>query len=112
MLPKSNLFRVFAVFCLCLSLTALAFGDTIRLKDGSIIKGKIVSFDGGKSLILIADGTRERQMTFTADEVGKIEFDNQTVPVRWSKLPNDKRYEKTPPTITKDGNNAVNNGRK
>ena len=98
---------MFAVFCLCLSLTVLAFGDTIRLKDGSIIKGKIVSFDGGKFVILIADGTRERQMTFTADEVEKIEFDNQTVPVSMVKTSNNKRYEKTPPTISKDGNNTV-----
>jgi hypothetical protein len=107
MLPKSNLFRALVVFCLCLSLTALAFGDTIRLKDGSIIKGKIVSFDGGKFVILIADGTRERQMSFTADEVEKIEFDNQTVPVSMVKTSNDKKYEKTPPTITKNGNNTV-----
>jgi hypothetical protein len=107
MLPKSNLFRVIAVFCLCLSLTALAFGDTIRLKDGSIIKGKIVSFDGGKFVVLIADGTRERQMTFSADEVEKIEFDNQTIPVSMVKTSNDKKYEKTPPTISKNGNNTV-----
>ena len=84
------------------------FGDTIRLKDGSIIKGKIVSFDGGKFVVLIADGTRERQMTFTADEVEKIEFDNQTVPVSMVKTSNDRKgMKKTPPTITKDGNNTV-----
>lgn len=107
MLPKSNLFRAFAVFCLCLSLTALAFGDTIRLKDGSIIKGKIVSFGGGKFVVLFADGTRERQLSYNADEIEKIEFDNQTVPVSMVKTSNDKRYEKTPPTITKNGNNTV-----
>ncbi len=107
MLPKSNLFRALVVFCLCLSLTALAFGDTIRLKDGSIIKGKIVSFDGGKFVVLIADGTRERQMSFSADEVEKIEFDNQTVPVSMVKTSNDRSYEKTPPTISKNGNNTV-----
>lgn len=107
MLPKSNLFRAFIVFCFCLSLSALVFGDTIRLKDGSIIKGKIVSFDGGKFIILIADGTRERQMSFSAGEVEKIEFDNQTVPVSMVKTSNDKSYDKSPPNITKNGNNTV-----
>ena len=107
MLPKSNLFRIFCVFCLCLTMTVFAFGDTVRLKDGSIIKGKIVSFGGGKFVILIDDGSRQRQMSFTADEVEKIEFDNQTVPVSMVKTSNNKSYEKTPPTISKNGNNTV-----
>ncbi len=107
MLPKSILFRMFAVLCLCLSLSVLAFGDTIRLKDGSIIKGKIVSFGGGKFVVLIADGTRERQLTFTADEVESIEFDHQTPAVSMVKTSNEKNYEKTPPTVTKSGNNTV-----
>lgn len=107
MLPKSNLFRVLGVFCFCLMLTVFVFGDTVRLKDGSIIKGKIVSFGGGTFVILIDDGSRQRQMSFTADEVEKIEFDNQTVPVSMVKTSNNTSYEKTPPTITKTGNNTV-----
>jgi hypothetical protein len=54
---------------------AFAFADTIRLKDGSIIKGKIISFGEGKFTIVIGDGTRQRQMNFFADEVESIEFD-------------------------------------
>lgn len=107
MLPKSSLFRLLSVFCLCLSLTVFAFGDTIRLKDGSIIKGKIVSFGGGKFVVLIGDGTRQRQMSFNSDEVEKIEFDNQAIPVSMVKTSNDNSYEKTPPTITKNGDNTV-----
>ena len=37
-----------------------AAADTIRLKDGSIIKGKIVSFGDGKFTIVIGEGTRQR----------------------------------------------------
>lgn len=107
MLPKSKLFRVIGVFCLFLAMTVFAFGDTIRLKDGSIIKGKIISFGGGTFVVLIADGTRERQMTFTAAEVESIEFDNQAVPLSMIKTSNDRSYEKTPPTISKNGNNTV-----
>lgn len=72
---KSNLFRFSSAFCLALSLTFAAFADTIRLKDGSVIKGKIVSFGGSKFTVLIADGTRRRQLTFNVGEVESISFD-------------------------------------
>lgn len=73
---KSNLFRFVFIACLTVLMSASAFADTIRLKDGSIIKGKIVNFNGGKFTIVIGDNTRTRQMTFTADEVESIVFDS------------------------------------
>ena len=80
MLFKSNFFRVVCALCLALSMTVSAFADTIRLKDGSIIKGKIVNFNGGKFTVVIEDGTRTRQMSFTADEVDSIIFDADSMP--------------------------------
>jgi hypothetical protein len=56
-------------------MTVLTFADTIRLKDGSIIKGKIVNFGEGKFTVLIGDGSRQRQMNFFADEIESIEFE-------------------------------------
>ncbi len=55
-----------------------AFADTLRLKDGSIIKGRIVSFSGGKFTIIVGDGTRQRELTYTADEVESIQFEALT----------------------------------
>lgn len=107
MLPKSILFRAFCVFCLCLSMSVFALADTIRLKDGSIIKGKIVSFGGGKFVVTVGDGTRQRQMSFNADEIEKIVFDNQTIPTTTAKVSDDQNYQKTPPTISKNGDNTV-----
>jgi hypothetical protein len=60
---------------LIVSLAAAAFADTIRLKDGSIIKGRIVTFAGGRFVVTIGDGSRQRQMTFTAAEIESIQFD-------------------------------------
>ena len=60
---------VIAVF----AVTAMA--DTIRLKDGSIIKGQIVSFNGGSFVVEIGDGSRRRQLTFSAGEVESIRFE-------------------------------------
>jgi len=71
MLFKSNFFRVIASLCLVFSMTVLAFADTIRLKDGSIIKGKIVSFGDGKFVVMVGS----RQMNFSASDVASIQFD-------------------------------------
>ena len=56
--------------------SASAFADTIRLKDGSIIKGKIVRFSGGTFSVEIGEGSRMRKMTFSVDEVESILFDS------------------------------------
>ncbi len=80
MFYKSNFFRLTSALCLALTLTLFAFGDTIRLKDGSIIKGKIVSFGNGKFVILVGDGTRQRTLNYSANEVESIAFDGGAMP--------------------------------
>lgn len=75
MLFRSNVLRAVAALSLVVSLGAMAFADTIRLKDGSIIKGKIISFTGGKFTVATGGGTRKRQMTFTPGEIESIDFE-------------------------------------
>lgn len=75
---KSNFSRAFGVLCLTAALSVAAFADTIRLKDGSIIKGKIVSFGGGKFVVAVGS----RQITYSANEVESIQFDIETAPVK------------------------------
>lgn len=81
MLFRSKFFRAICALCLALTMTVLVFGDTIRLKDGSIIKGKIVSFGGGKFVIVVGEGTRRRQLNYTAGEVESIAFDTDSMPM-------------------------------
>jgi hypothetical protein len=69
---KSNFIRAACAVCLIFSMAVLAFADTIRLKDGSIIKGKIVSFGSGKFVVTVG----QRQLTYSASEVESIQFDN------------------------------------
>jgi len=76
MFLKSKIYRAALACFLVLSMFGFVFADTIRLKDGSIIKGKIISFGEGKFTIVIGDGSRQRQMNFFADEVESIEFDS------------------------------------
>jgi len=68
--------RVFVSSALILILSMLALADTVRLKDGSIIKGKIVSFDAGKFVVVMGEGSRRRELSFAAAEVESIRFDD------------------------------------
>ena len=67
--------RLIAALCLMLAVAGTALADTLRLKDGSIIKGRIVTFGSGKFTIVVGEGTRQRQLTFDAGEVETIQFD-------------------------------------
>ncbi len=80
MLFISKFFKVLCVISLIASFSVLAFADTIRLKDGRVVKGKIISFDGGNFTVMFDDGTRQRQMTYSAGEVESIVFDSGAMP--------------------------------
>jgi hypothetical protein len=58
------------------SLSALA--DTIRLKDGSVIRGQIVSFKNEQFTIMVGSGSRGRksQITVYMEDVDSIDFDS------------------------------------
>ncbi len=77
---KPRIFQVTCSLVLIMSMSLMAFADTIRLKDGSILKGKITSFAGGKFSITIGEGSRSRQMTFNANEIESIAFDSPMNP--------------------------------
>lgn len=64
---------------LILTFSIFAFGDTLRLKDGSIIKGKITKFDDGKFVVTMGEGSRKKQLSFLANEVDSIQFDSPVV---------------------------------
>ena len=71
-------YRSMQIVCSFVIVTALAgfvFADTIRLKDGSIIKGHIASFSGGKFIVEVGEGARAKQLTFNANEIESITFD-------------------------------------
>lgn len=70
-----SIFRGLAVAAVLSLVSSIVFADTIRLKDGSIIKGKIMSYAGGTFSVEIGEGQRKRSMTFTSDQVESIQFD-------------------------------------
>lgn len=74
---KKFLFRLPIVLALALSTALPALADTIRLKDGSVIRGQIVSFKNEQFTILVGSGQRGRKSRITVymEDVDSIEFD-------------------------------------
>src|SRR5215212_9202660 len=77
---KSNIFRASISFLLVVCFAVGGFADTIRLKDGSKVKGKIVGFSGGKFIVAVGEGARRREMTLVAADIDSIEFDTPRSP--------------------------------
>jgi hypothetical protein len=63
---------------LALVLAASALADTIRLKDGQVIRGQIVSFRDQQFTVLIGSGAggRRSRVTVYIDDIDSIEFDS------------------------------------
>jgi hypothetical protein len=78
MFRYSIVLRTFITAALVISTSVMALADTVRLKDGSIIKGKIVRYNGGRFVVVMGEGSRRREMTFAAGEVESVTFDEST----------------------------------
>ncbi|MEP6923029.1 MAG: LecA/PA-IL family lectin [Pyrinomonadaceae bacterium] len=78
MFLSSKVFAAFFAFALVFGASIAVNADTIKLKDGSVIKGKIVDFKNQQITIVRAGGGNRSgsQITVEADEVESIEFDS------------------------------------
>ncbi|MDQ3634548.1 MAG: LecA/PA-IL family lectin [Aridibacter sp.] len=109
MFLKSKFFQIISIFILTLGLAVFTFADTIKLKDGSIIKGKIISFDNNQFIILIGDGTRQKQLKFFANEIESIKFDSEGISTNAGLSSNNTTTTRREPnyTQTNTGNGTV-----
>ena len=75
---KQIFLRSLMIVALALSLTLPALADTVRLKDGSVIRGQIVNFKNEQFTILVGSGARGRKSRITVymEDVDSIEFDS------------------------------------
>ncbi|MBA3804476.1 MAG: hypothetical protein H0X14_02010 [Acidobacteria bacterium] len=75
---------------LCLSPTV--FADTIRLKDGSVIRGQVIGFGDQQFTVLVGTGTRGRRsrITIYMEDVDSIEFDSVTASAAGAGMSNDE----------------------
>ncbi|HEX8685424.1 MAG TPA: hypothetical protein VF654_02950 [Pyrinomonadaceae bacterium] len=71
--------RPLAALAVVFALGASALADTIRMKDGQVIRGQIVAFRDQQFTVLIGSargGNRRSRMTLNMEDVESIEFDN------------------------------------
>ena len=75
-------FRLLLSVLLLLSLFTPILADTIRLKDGSVIRGQVIGFKDQQFTILIGGNARGRrgQTTVYVEDVESIEFDSTSGP--------------------------------
>jgi hypothetical protein len=66
-----------SLFCITLMffVGVAAFGDTIKLKDGSVLKGKVVSYGQGKFTIVVYIGGAPSRHIIPVEEIDSVEFD-------------------------------------
>jgi hypothetical protein len=72
--------RFVSIFALVLALFVPAIADTIRLKDGSVIRGQVVGFKDQQFTVLIGSGAQGRRgrTQIYMEDVESIEFDAAT----------------------------------
>lgn len=72
--------RVLVLSLILLLCVVPVFADTIRLKDGSVLRGQVVGFKDQQFTILLGSGTRGRRSRIMVymEDVEAIEFDSAT----------------------------------
>src|SRR5437870_2930417 len=73
-----NTFRLLLALALVLSLAAPLLADTIRLKDGSVVRGQVIGIKDQQLTIPIGgnDKGRRGQTTVYVEDVDSIDFDS------------------------------------
>ncbi|MEO5858203.1 MAG: LecA/PA-IL family lectin [Pyrinomonadaceae bacterium] len=99
-----RLLRTVASIGIIAVLTFSAFADTIRLKDGSIIKGRITTFSDGRFVVVIGEGERRREMSFAVTDIESVSFDNQAMPRPSTSA---SAAAKTPPKVVISNTSSV-----
>ena len=76
-MKKSKLRLVAVTIVLMLGLSTAALADTIRLRDGSVVRGQIIGYRDQQFTVLIGAGARGRRsrMMIYSEDIESIEFD-------------------------------------
>ena len=103
---KKFFFRSLLIVALAVGASLTVLADTIRLKDGSVIRGQIVSFKNEQFTIVVGGGSRGRksQITVYMEDVDSIEFDS-TGNTNYSTGPNNETTNNNQPVYQQPANN-------
>jgi hypothetical protein len=75
-----QILRPFYCLLIVLAMFVPALADTIRLKDGSVIRGQVIGFKDQQFTVLIGSGSQGRRSrtTIYVEDIESIEFDSAT----------------------------------
>lgn len=109
MFLKSKIFATLTTAALIFAAATAIFADTIKLKDGSVIKGKIVDFKN-QQITIVRTGTNNRTTTLQidADDIETVEFDSFANLA--ALLNNSPRVDNQNRTANNAPNDRANNG--
>lgn len=107
-MKKSFITPILAI-ALIVSMSFAALADTIRLKDGSVIRGQIIGFRDQQFIVLVGQGARGRrsQIRIYMEDVESIEFDSAGAAGAGSTIIDDTGSSTQP---TRPNNNSSNGG--
>jgi hypothetical protein len=100
-------FRLLLSTLLLISISTPLLADTIRLKDGSVIRGQVIGFKDQQFTILIGGNARGRrgQTTVFVEDVESIEFDANTgASSNSSTIDESSARNNPPPTMSRPSN--------
>jgi hypothetical protein len=108
---KKFFFRSLLMLALAVGVSLPVLADTIRLKNGSVIRGQIVSFKNEQFTIVVGGGTRGRtsRITVYMEDVDSIEFDSAGNAGNSSGPSDDTTTGNTQPTYQPPANNQPSN---
>ena len=72
---RKTLLSLLICFAALLLLGIAALADTVKLRDGSVLKGKVVSYGQGKFTIVVYIGGKPSQHVIPAEEIESVEFE-------------------------------------
>ena len=96
-------FRLLLSTLLLVSISTPMLADTIRLKDGSVIRGQVIGFKDQQFTILIGGNARGRrgQTTVYVEDVESIEFDSNSGNPSGSSTMDDSTARNNPPPMSR-----------
>jgi PA-IL-like protein len=96
-------FRLLLSTLLLVSISTPMLADTIRLKDGSVIRGQVIGFKDQQFTILIGGNARGRrgQTTVYVEDVESIEFDSNNGNTSSSSTMDDSMARNNPPPVSR-----------
>jgi hypothetical protein len=96
-------FRLLLSTLLLVSISTPMLADTIRLKDGSVIRGQVIGFKDQQFTILIGGNAKGRrgQTTVYVEDVESIEFDSNSGNSSSSAMEESTARNNPPPTMSR-----------